>query len=169
MKAARTSLASIVFLFTVTLANVTLAQSGSSLTGIVRGASGDVQPGAQIHLGTSRLGAVVDSSGHYAISGIPAGRYTVRVTKLGFAPDTTTIEIADGTPARFDARLIPAAEVLSGVVVKGQRLGESQAAALERRESAPNVVTVLSGDDIRALPTLNAAEAAGRIAGVTTR
>jgi outer membrane receptor protein involved in Fe transport len=47
-------------------------------------------------------------------------------------------------------------------------LGETKAAALERRANAPNVVTVLSGDEIRALPTLNAAEAAGRLSGVTT-
>jgi TonB-dependent receptor len=162
------SLASIAFLSTVAIANVALAQGGGSLAGTVRSAAGDVQPGAQIHLGASRLGAIVDSSGRYEVSGIAAGRYTVRVTKLGFAPDTTTIDFSDGTVARFDARLFPAAEILGGVVVKAQRLGESQAAALERRANAPNVVTVLSGDDIRALPTLNAAEAAGRIPGVTT-
>src|ERR1700674_1740196 len=168
MNAAPRSLASIAFLFIVSIANAALAQSGGSLAGTVRSVGGDVQPGASIHLGNSRLGAIVDSSGHYAISWIPAGRYPVRVTKLGFAPDTATIEITDGMTTRFDARLLPAAEILGGVVVKAQRLGESQAAALERRASAPNVVTVLSGDDIRALPTLNAAEAAGRIPGVTT-
>jgi TonB-dependent receptor len=161
-------LASIAFLFIAPISNIAFAQSDGSLSGTVRGADGDVEPGAQIHLGTSRLGAVVDSSGRYEVSRIPAGRYTVRVTKLGFAPDSTTIDIADGTVARFDARLVPAAEILGGVVVKAQRLGESQASALERRATAPNVVTVLSGDDIRALPTLNAAEAAGRISGVTT-
>ena len=67
------SLASIAFLFIVPIANVALAQSGS-LAGTVRGAGGDVQPGAQIHLGTSRLGAIVDSSGRYEVSRIPAGR-----------------------------------------------------------------------------------------------
>ena len=90
MNAAPRSLASIAFLFTVTIANAAFAQTGGSLAGTVSGAGGDVQPGASIHLGTSRLGAIVDSSGRYAISGIPAGRYSVRVAKLGFAPDTTT-------------------------------------------------------------------------------
>ena len=143
MNAAPPSLASIAFLFILTIADVAIAQSGGSLSGTVHGAGGDVQPGASIHLGTTRLGAMVDSSGRYEISGIPAGRYTVRVTKLGFGPDTATIEITDGVTTRFDARLLPAAEILGGVVVKAQRLGESQAAALERRASAPNLVTVL--------------------------
>ncbi|MDQ6690708.1 MAG: TonB-dependent receptor [Gemmatimonadota bacterium] len=168
MNAAPRSLALVAILCTFALPNVTLAQSGGSLAGTVRGAGGDVQPGAAIHLGASRLGAIVDSSGRYEISRIPAGRYAIRVTKLGFAPDTSTIEITDGAATRLDARLLPAAEILGGVVVKAQRLGETRAAALERRADAPNVVTVLSGDDIRALPTLNAAEAAGRIPGVTT-
>ncbi|HEV7594693.1 MAG TPA: TonB-dependent receptor [Gemmatimonadaceae bacterium] len=168
MNAAPRSLASLAFLFLFIIADLAAAQSGGSLSGAVRGMAGDVQPGAQIHLGTSRHGALVDSSGRYEVTRIPAGRYNVRVTKLGFTPDTATIEITDGMTTRFDARLLPAAEILGGVVVKAQRLGESQAAALERRASAPNVVTVLSGDAIRALPTLNAAEAAGRISGVTT-
>src|SRR5258705_10294941 len=90
------------------------------------------------------------------------------ITKLGFAPDTATIEIRSGEAAHRDARLLPAAELLAEVVVNAGRLGESKAAALERRANAPNVVTVLSGDEIRALPTLNAAEAAGRLSGVTT-
>jgi TonB-dependent receptor len=167
MKYAPRLLASIAIVFTV-FGNVALAQSGGSLVGTVRGAGGDAQPGATIRIAGSRLGAVVDSSGHYQISGIPAGQHAVRVTKLGFAPDSATIDINDVTVTRFDARLLPAAEILGGVVVNAQRLGETRAAALERRAIAPNVVTVLSGDDIRALPTLNAAEAAGRISGVTT-
>src|SRR6202011_6311943 len=118
MNAAPRSLASIAFLCVVTITNVAFAQTGGSLAGTVRGVGGDVQPGAQIHLGTSRLGAVVDSSGRYEVGRVPAGRYLVRVTKLGFAPDTTTVEISDGTVARFDARLYPAAEILGGGGVK---------------------------------------------------
>ena len=148
-------------------ANIALSQTGS-LSGTVAGASGDAQPGAMVHLVSTHLGAIVDSSGRYEIHKIPAGTYTVRITKLGFVPDTATLEIQGGTTARRDARLAPSVELLAGVVVKAERLGESRASAFERRENAPNVVTVLSGDDIRALPTLNAAEAAGRISGVTT-
>ena len=156
----------IAFAFLI-FANVALSQSGS-LSGTVTNAGGAIQPGAMVHLVATRFGAVVDSSGRYTIDKIPAGSYTVRVTKLGFVPDTATVEIQSGTDARRDAKLLPSVEFLAGVVVNAERLGESRASAFERRQAAPNVVTVLSGDDIRALPTLNAAEAAGRISGVTT-
>jgi len=152
----------------LTFANIALAQGTGSLTGTVTGLNGEAQPGALVRVAATRLGTMVDSSGRYEIARVPAGSYVVRITKLGFAPDTATVEIRDGSSARRDARLLPAVELLAGVVVNAERLGESKAAALERRQNAPNVVTVLSGDDIRALPTLNAAEAAGRISGVTT-
>ena len=148
-------------------ANIAVSQTGS-LGGTVAGVSGDAQPGAVVRVLTTRFGASVDSSGRYQIDKIPAGTYTIRITKLGFVPDTGTVEVRTDMPARHDARLAPAVELLAGVVVKAERLGESRASAFERRANAPNVVTVLSGDDIRALPTLNAAEAAGRISGVTT-
>jgi len=158
-----------IMLFAIlTFANIALAQGTGSLAGTVTGVNGGAQSGAIVRLVPTRLGAIVDSSGRYEITLVPAGSYVLRITKLGFAPDTATIEIRDGDVLRRNTRLVPAAELLAGVVVNAERMGESTAAALERRQTAPNVVTVLSGDDIRALPTLNAAEAAGRLSGVTT-
>ncbi|HEY2064456.1 MAG TPA: TonB-dependent receptor, partial [Gemmatimonadaceae bacterium] len=95
-------------------------------------------------------------------------RYMVRVSKLGYAIDSSSVDVGSGATVEHDVRLRPAAAVLGSVVVTAQRMGESQAAALDRRQSAPNVVNVLAGDAIRELPNLNAAEAAGRIPGVTT-
>ena len=159
---------SIVLFALLTFASEALAQDAGTLTGTVSNINGAAQPGAIVRLAATRFFAVVDSSGRYQISHIPAGTYVTRITKLGFAPDTATIEIRNGNVAHRDAHLLPAAELLAEVVVNAGRLGESKAAALERRANAPNVVTVLSGDEIRALPTLNAAEAAGRLSGVTT-
>ena len=152
----------------LTVSSAAVAQGSGALVGTVTGLNGAAQPGAMVRLLSIRAGAIVDSSGHYEISQIPAGTYNVRITKLGFAPNVATVEIIDGNLSRHDASLAPAAELLAGVVVNAERMGESKAAALERRQNAANIVTVLSGDDIRALPTLNAAEAAGRISGVTT-
>jgi TonB-dependent receptor len=121
-----------------------------------------------VHISGTLFGGVVDSSGNYRIARLPAGAYVVRVTKLGFAPDSTPVVVSDGQTVQHDVRLRPSAELLGNVVVTAQRLGESQASALERRADAPNVVNVLAGDVIRALPNANAAEAAGRMPGVTT-
>ena len=140
--------------------------------GVIRGtvtdASGAPAPGAAVHVSGTLLGGVVDSSGTYRVPRVPAGTYVVRVTKLGFAPDSAIVVVSDGQTVQHDARLRPSAELLGNVVDTAQRLGESEASALERRAAAPNVVNVLAGDVIRALPNANAAEAAGRMPGVTT-
>lgn len=159
---------SLVFLclFVGLLPSVAVAQSGAELRGTVTDTSGRVIPGATVHLSDTRFGSLVDSAGRYRVRAAP-GTYTVRVSRIGFTADSATVTITAGIVTR-DFRLSPSAAMLSGVMVTAQRLGESKAAALERQASAPNIVTVLSGDDIRALPNLNAAEAAGRIPGVTT-
>ena len=54
------------------------------------------------------------------------------------------------------------------VVSASPRLNETTEQALFKQRNADNIVTVLSGDVIRALPNANAAEAAARIPGVST-
>jgi TonB-dependent receptor len=148
-------------------ATATLSAQGT-IRGSVTDMGGRPAPGATVHVVGTQFGAIVDSSGLYRVKGVPAGTFTVRVLRLGFAPDSGSVLVANGGVAEHDVRLQPSAAVLGSVVVTAQRLGETQASALERRAEAPNVVNVLAGDVIRALPNANAAEAAGRIPGVST-
>jgi TonB-dependent receptor len=140
----------------------------STIRGTITDARGGPAAGAAVHVDGTLLGAVVDSSGAYRIARIPAGAYTIRVTKLGFAPDSAVVLVSAGQTIVHDVSLNPGLELLLDVVISAHRLGESQASALERRADAPNVVNVLAGDVIRALPNANAAEAGGRMPGVTT-
>ncbi len=146
---------------------ITLAAQGS-IRGTVTTTDGRPAPGASVHIAGTSLGAIVDSSGTYRVNRVPQGRYTVRIVKLGFAPDSTSVLVTSGATAEYTVRLRESAQLLGNVVVTAQRLGETQASALERRSQAPNVVSVLAGDVIRALPNANAAEAAGRMPGVST-
>lgn len=157
-------LASIV---TLLIAPCALFAQGT-IRGTVTSANGSPAPGAAVHINGTLLGTIVDSTGAYQIARVPAGSYTVRVTKLGFAPDSAIVIVSTGQSVVQNIRLRPSAELLGNVVVTAQRLGESEASALERRAEAPNEVSVLAGDVIRALPNANAAEAAGRMPGVTT-
>src|SRR4030081_1212301 len=153
---------------TVSSPTLLLAQSGAVLRGTVTDTAGRVIPCAVVRVSGTGLGGYGASTGHYHVPDVPAGPYVVRIAKLGYAVDSVVVDIAAGSAVTHDARLRPSAAVLGSVVVTAQRLGESQASALDRRQSAPNLVNVLAGDAIRELPNLNAAEAAGRIPGVTT-
>ena len=117
-------------------------------------------------LGTQWTGTT-GPSGMLRFEHVPVGSYTLRVAALGYAPDSAQVTVSEGVTTSLTVQLRPAAILLSEISVKAQRLGETKAAALSRQQNADNIVTVLSGDEIRALPNYNAAEAAGRISGVS--
>jgi len=105
--------------------------------------------------------------GAFRIDNVPEGSYVVRVRLLGFAPESTRVTVTGGATADASMRLRPVAVSLQSVLVVAHRLGETKAAALDRQNEADNLVTVLAGDEIRALPNYNAAEAAGRMPDVS--
>jgi TonB-linked SusC/RagA family outer membrane protein len=93
-------------------------------TGVVRGTVTDSAtqrpiPSAQVIILGSSRGAITSDAGTYAIRGVPAGRITVRVSRLGFNQDTRTISVANGEEAVVNFTLRPAPTVLSEVVSVG--------------------------------------------------
>lgn len=149
------------------ISSVAEAQNGT-VQGAVRDTTGRLLAGAVVHLDGTRYGAIVDSGGRYRVDAITPGTYVVRVTMLGYGSDSASVRVPGDGTATHDFRLHASAATLSRVVITAQRLGETEAAALDRRARAPNLVNVLAGDVIRALPNANAAEAAGRLPGVST-
>ena len=121
---------------------------------------------ASVRLVGTPFNGATEQSGAFRFSGVPAGSYLVRVTALGYAPESSRVVVDGGRTATVAAALHPAALLLSPVAINAQRMGETKRAALNHQQAAANIVTVLSGDEIRALPNANAAEAAGRIPGV---
>src|SRR5207302_9852743 len=142
------------------------AQSGAGATGSVTGRVTDAGQraldGATVRLVGTRLAARTGDDGSFRIDGVPAGSYRARVAFLGFAPDTADVTVPGAGGADLTIRLRPAAIDLQSVLVTANRLGETRVAALDRQQTADNLVNVLAGDEIRALPNGNAAEAAGR-------
>jgi len=105
--------------------------------------------------------------GSFRFDNVAPGLYRLRVARLGYAPDSANISVTPGAGAEANLQLHPLAIGLHSVLVVAHRLGETKAAALDRQQSADNLLTVLSGDEIRALPNGNAAEAAGRMPDVS--
>ncbi len=146
------------------------AQSGSGvLVGAVRDSANAAISGARVDLvGTAVVGVVTSPDGSFRLVNIPAGARTVVVHRLGFAPDSARVEIAAGATTVHNFVLAPAAVNLASVVVRASpRMAETKAGALAVEQNAPNIVSALSGDEIRSLPNFNAAEAAGRIPGIS--
>jgi len=125
--------------------------------GILQGARVQVQPTGQT--------TAADSQGQFTITGLPAGKYTVTVSYVGFAPYSTEVTVNSGEVARLDA-VLEIGKVSEEVVVRADRQrGEEE--ALNRERTADNILQVLPYDVITSLPNTNIADAVGRLPSVS--
>jgi TonB-dependent receptor len=138
------------------------------LAGRITDSAGIPVPGAVIHIAGTHYGQAVGADGLYRLFRIPAGAQTVVVRCIGFARDSFVVTIVADSVTTALIRLRPVAVGLGAVTVQAHRPQTSAAAATVEQQDAPNLVNVAAGDVIRALPNANAADAAGRVAGVTT-
>lgn len=146
---------------------MTLLGQAGSVTGHVTDEISKPVSGATVRLVGAPYATRARDDGAFRIDYVPSGSYQLRVTLIGFNPDTETITVRAGAATDVTVRLRAAAVNLPAVLVTAYRMGESKAVALDKQRDADNIVSVLSGDEIRALPNANAAEAAGRIPGVS--
>ena len=124
---------------------------------------------AMLHVLGGKVGSVSGDDGRYRIVGLPPGRVSIVVRRQGFVTDTFALTVAAGETVEHDVSLRSIPISLAQVVVTASpRMNETPQAALDRQRKADNIVSVMSGDEIRALPNANAAEAAARIPGVST-
>ena len=100
------------------------AQTGR-LAGRVTDADGRPVSGAQVQVVGTRFGALTGDDGRYRISGLAAGTYALRVTRIGQrAREVQNVVVQGGAEAAADARLEGTAVALTGVVVSASRRAE---------------------------------------------
>lgn len=129
--------------------------------------SGESLPGANVFLPGTALGSATDVEGRYRIDGVPAGRHVLRVSYLGYETLERTVDVVDGRTLVLDLGLV--AGVIEGdvIVVTGQMEGQTE--AINRQLTANTIVNVVSEEKIQELPDANAAEAVGRLPGVSVQ
>ncbi|MCU0636749.1 MAG: carboxypeptidase-like regulatory domain-containing protein, partial [Gemmatimonadaceae bacterium] len=95
------------------------------ITGSVTDAAKQPLAGASVTVEGTRLGAVSELDGRYAIRGVANGTYTVRITRLGSKPVTVTdVTVRDGGEGVANAVLESSGVRLGGVVVSASRRAE---------------------------------------------
>jgi TonB-dependent receptor len=155
------------------LAFATGAHAQQQPEGTIRGSVSDTARAplvaVVVRLAGTRLGALTDKTGAFVVEHVPPGSYTVMVRTPGYAPVSFAAAVDSGAVCSRTVTLHRSMESLGEVVVRASpRLNETKEQALFKQRQADNIVTVLSGDEIRALPNANAAEAVARIPGITT-
>jgi TonB-dependent receptor len=121
--------------------------------------------GATVAVVGTSLGAMTDVEGEYKISNIPVGKHQLKISYVGYRTKFVTVDIIDNQTKRVNLTIVVDAVNIHEVVVTGQARG--QVAAINQQLGANTIVNVISEEKIQQLPDQNAAEAIGRLPGVS--
>jgi TonB-dependent receptor len=141
-------------------------QANPTISGSVRDAQTDepLLSANIIIVGTGR-GAATDMNGKYIIRDVPAGSYMLRVSYIGYKTITVPLEVREEPGVTKDFKLGPVTLEGEDVVVTAQARGQHQ--AINEQLASERIVSVVSSARIQELPDANAAEAVGRLPGVS--
>jgi hypothetical protein len=104
----------------LTLPVLSGAQSASALTGRIVDTAGAPIVGARVRVPQLERIRPVDSTGRYALDGLPTGRVTIVGEAPGFAGKRAEVTIGTNGTVEQDFTLVPNAHVLANVVVRAR-------------------------------------------------
>lgn len=156
----KTVLVLICTLFTID----TFAQGTISGT-IIDAAEGSTLPGAAVMIKGTNYGTITDGFGKYTLTGVPAGTNTIVFSYIGYLVIEKTVELTAGSNLTLNINMEAEAILGQELVVTGQLLGQTK--AINQQLNADAIVNMVSEDKIKELPDANAAEAIGRVSGVS--
>ena len=115
-------------------------------------------------IGTS-LGAATDIEGQFRIVGIPERVFNIKISCIGYEAQIIEIDFSKMKDVQKNVALKSA--ILQGeeVVVTAQMRGQN--AAINQQITSNSIINVVSEEKIKELPDANAAEAIGRLPGVS--
>lgn len=135
------------------------------LTGKTVDEQGNPLPGANIIVKGLNIGTASNTKGEFTISSMPPGKYEVMVSYIGYKTEKVEVSIKENEVKFLEIVLKVSPVRGKKVVVQAQALGQIQ--AINQQMSLSNIANVVSSKQIQELPEANAAEAIGRLPGVS--
>ena len=140
------------------------------LDGVVTDAlQGTFLRGASVEIPALNIKTETDSEGRFALRRVPAGTHEVKINYIGRSEVTQTVTIAAGQTEVIEIGLARVGTdlVQDTIMVVGTPIADSEAAALSRQKNNDNVSNIIASDSIGRFPDRNAADALGRVAGIS--
>jgi TonB-dependent receptor len=142
--------------------------ASGTIKGVVKDAqTGDPLPGANVIIKSIYHGTSTDLGGSFILAAVPDGQQTVTISYLGYVEQEMTLNIRDGVTETIEVSLQVLTIQGEEVVITAQAYG--QRAAINQQMAANTVTNVVSSEKIAELPDANAAEALGRLPGVSLK
>ncbi len=128
--------------------------------------SKDALPGANVLVRGTSLGAAADLNGNFVIHNVPVGSMTLTISFVGYRSVSLPVTTLENQDVRVDVPLEVQTILGQTVVVTAQAKGQMQ--AINQQLASSTITSVVSEAKIQELPDFNAAEAIGRLPGVST-
>ena len=109
--------------------------------------------------------STTDQQGSFILSGLLPGRYTLKVSYIGFQPYLAQVEVIGGKITNVSSVLTLPSTTESVEVRPEREVGEAE--SLNRQRVATNIVQILPSEVINSLPNVNIADAVGRMPSVS--
>jgi outer membrane receptor protein involved in Fe transport len=133
---------------------------------VVDAGTGEPLPGARVIVTGAPTEASTDREGAFRLAGVPAGERSIVISYLGRKDEVVELTLAAGATQRVEVKMAQTS-FEERVDVKADLIADAHARALNQQKTAPNIINVVSADDIGSFPDRNAAETAQRIPGVS--
>jgi iron complex outermembrane receptor protein len=128
--------------FICLVTTIAMAQKGTISGSINDANNGDPLLGANVIIKETSQGASTDTDGHFTISRVNPGNYTLIVTYIGYQTLKNKLDLGDGETINVELTLEPEAIQMETYVVTASR-------RRERVEDAPAAISVISKKEIR--------------------
>jgi TonB-dependent receptor len=137
---------------------------------VVDAASGAGLSDAGIQVVGTTQGTMSVVEGRYTLNNVPAGTVTLMVRRIGYAPKTVTgLVLEAGKSLEQDISLAAANIQLTAQVVTAESERGSVSEALDQQKKSVNVVSSITSEQIAKSPDGDAAQAVGRVSGVSVQ
>src|SRR5690625_4527571 len=143
---------------------ISWAQNGdlSAVTGKITTEDGSPLPAATVLIEELQKGTSSDDEGYYSISGLKAGKYTIRVSMVGYGTIRETVSVQRGAKAKLDI-------TLSG---RNYSLGEDDIVITATRTrqavaTAPASISLISAKEIEQKPVGDLTDVIRNTPGIT--
>ena len=163
-----------ILLFAVLMTNNVL-HSQNELSGSIVGKLTDLETGGEplpfanvLIKGTSK-GATTDMEGHFSLTHLQAGTYTVVFSFVGYETrEVPHVEVVPGKITEINTELASSAASLDEVVISTVSRRDSQVALLLEQKRAIDIKESIGAQQLARMGVSDVATATAKIAGVTT-